>query len=144
MTDDRHRYGYLFDGAVRGGLPEEEKACEEGWRRAQPPTTAFWVSFLLMPMTATLNMQVHINKGWLSCHPGSHSQANTVNIMGRSSFLTFSSSSTLPALPQPTMIHFDRNSFISAFGSTARQDFHEKVSLSSSFSVNSKQQHKKT
>ena len=48
---------------------------------------------------------------------------------------------TLSALPQPTMIHFDRNSFISAFGSTARQDFHEKVS--SSFSVNSKQQLKR-
>lgn len=48
------------------------------------------------------NREVHINKGWLSCHPGSHSQADTINIMGR-------------------------NSFISAFGSTARQDFHERV-----------------
>ena len=47
MIDDRHRYGYLFDGAVRGGLPKEEKACEEGWRCAQPPTTAFLALFLV-------------------------------------------------------------------------------------------------
>ena len=47
MTDDRHRYGYLFDGAVRGGLPEEEKACEEGWPCGQPPTTIFLSLFLV-------------------------------------------------------------------------------------------------
>ena len=48
------------------------------------------------------NRVVSVNKGWLQCHPGSHSHSDHTNIMGR-------------------------NSFITAFGSTARQDTHEKV-----------------
>jgi len=46
--------------------------------------------------------RVNVNKGWLACHPGEFSHGNKINIQGR-------------------------NSFITAFGSTARQDIHEKV-----------------
>eukprot|EP00091_Calanus_sinicus_P003502 TRINITY_DN13671_c0_g1_i1.p2 TRINITY_DN13671_c0_g1~~TRINITY_DN13671_c0_g1_i1.p2 ORF type:complete len:136 (+),score=12.36 TRINITY_DN13671_c0_g1_i1:59-466(+) len=46
--------------------------------------------------------EVDINKGWLACHPGEFSHAHDTNIQGR-------------------------NSFITAFGSTSRQDIHEKV-----------------
>ena len=46
--------------------------------------------------------EVDINKGWLACHPGEFSHASEINIEGR-------------------------NTFITAFGSTARQDVHEEV-----------------
>jgi hypothetical protein len=46
--------------------------------------------------------EVDINKGWLACHPGEFSHASDTNIQGR-------------------------NTFITAFGSTSRQDVHEKV-----------------
>lgn len=48
----------------------------------------------------------HLNlpwQQWLSCHPGKYTSAWQVNIMGRSTFIT-------------------------SYGSTSREDFHEKVS----------------